>query len=543
MKEEMLMKKILALMMCVALAAGTLAGCGGGQTETIGGDAADGTGDEGADAEAAGDEAAAGEAASDLITDFGGETIVVALYCNDDSVPGKDRVFGKIKEYYLDTYNINVEFVTSLMGDYTQSVNMMLSSGEQVDIFSSGVMNFSNTVANESTYDLNEGNLLNNYGKDIVELIDPEFLKGCVVNGTLYGIPCMRDLASGMWCVVVDKEYMDGIDYDYSQINMEEVNPATAEDMTELFTQLHEAYPDVNVVYPWDYGYLGQKLAYDAIGGDVFGVLLDPSNSLEVSNLFTSDMFKEYCQLMYEWQQAGFMSKDAATETQNGGAQVIAGTLIADTTAGKPGIVRQKEAERGGRDSVVFQLGPDFVASSAPVGAAWSINSTTEAPEAAMTVLNDLYTSPVVTNLLLWGEEGVDYVLTESGHCTFPEGVTEQTVEYYNLVWAWMMPCEYPTYVREGDDIDLWEKTIDFNNNAMKSKALGFSFDSSEVSAEYTALTNVWEEYGNSLVFGLIEPEAGIAELNERLEAAGLQTYIDAKKEALEAWAAENGVE
>ena len=237
------------------------------------------------------------------------------------------------------------------------------------------------------------------------------------------------------------------------------------------------------------------------------------------------------------------MSKDAATETQNGGAQVIAGTLIADTTAGKPGIVRQKEAERGGRDSVVFQLGPDFVASSAPVGAAWSINSTTEAPEAAMTVLNDLYTSPVVTNLLLWGEEGVDYVLTESGHCTFPEGVTEQTVEYYNLVWAWMMPCEYPTYVREGDDIDLWEKTIDFNNNAMKSKALGFSFDSSEVSAEYTALTNVWEEYGNSLVFGLIEPEAGIAELNERLEAAGLQAYIDAKKEALEAWAAENGVE
>ena len=37
MKEEMLMKKILALMMCVALAAGTLAGCGGGQDENIGG--------------------------------------------------------------------------------------------------------------------------------------------------------------------------------------------------------------------------------------------------------------------------------------------------------------------------------------------------------------------------------------------------------------------------------------------------------------------------------------------------------------------------
>lgn len=314
------MKKILALMMCFGLAAGTLAGCGGGQSETAGDDAAASVADDSGDA-GNGTGANAGESAEGLITDFGGETIVVALYCADDSVPGKDRVLGKISEYYLDTYNINVEFITSLMGDYTQSVNMMLSSGEQVDIFSSGVMNFSNTVANESTYDLNEDNLLNNYGKDIVELIDPQFLNGCVVNGTLYGIPCMRDLATGMWCVVVDKEYMDGIGYDYSNINMEEANPATPEDMTELFTQLHEAYPDVNVVYPWNYGYLGQKLAYDAIGGDVFGVLLDPANSLEVSNLFTSDMFKDYCQLMYEWQQAGFMSKDAATETQDGGAR------------------------------------------------------------------------------------------------------------------------------------------------------------------------------------------------------------------------------
>ena len=84
---------------------------------------------------------------------------------------------------------------------------------------------------------------------------------------------------------------------------------------------------------------------------------------------------------------------------------------------------------------------------------------------------------------------------------------------------AWMLPCEYTTYVWEGDDIDLWEKTKEFNNNAMKSKALGFSFDSSEVSAEYTALTNVWTEYADGLVFGMIDPAVGIPELNKRLEA------------------------
>jgi len=77
----------------------------------------------------------------------------------------------------------------------------------------------------------------------------------------------------------------------------------------------------------------------------------------------------------------------------------------------------------------------------------------------------------------------------------------------------------------------------------MKSKALGFSFDSSQVSAEYTALTNVWTEYADGLVFGMIDPAVGIPELNKRLEDAGIDTYIEAKTEALNAWAAENGIE
>lgn len=530
------MKKTLALLMCAVLTAGLISGCTGSPQK-----------EDAAPAEAALEEKDAAvseeDAADSSVTDFGGETIVVGLYCGDDSVPGKDRIFKKINEYYMEKYNIDVQFVTANMGDYAQSINMMLSSGEQMDIFSSGVLGFSNTVSNESTYDLYQDNLIGKYGKDVLELVDPAFLKGCVVNGSLYAVPCMRDLATGMWCIAFDKKYLDGIGYDFSDVNTEECIPSTEEEMTELFAQLHEAYPDVNVIYPWNHGYLNQKLLYDPIGGDNFGVLLDPANSLEVSNLFTSDLFREYCELMYKWQQAGYISKDAVTETQNGGAQIIAGTLMCDATAGKPGIVRQKEVERGNLDSIVFQLGENFVNSSQASAASWSINSSTEAPEAAMVVLNDLYTSPIVTNLLLWGEEGIDYVISEDGHVTFPEGVNKDNADYYNMLPAWMLPCEYTTYVWEGDDIDLWEKTKEFNNAAMKSKALGFSFDSSQVSAEYTALTNVWTEYADGLVFGMIDPAVGIPELNKRLEDAGIDTYIEAKTEALNAWAAENGIE
>ena len=81
-----------------------------------------------------------------------------------------------------------------------------------------------------------------------------------------------------------------------------------------------------------------------------------------------------------------------------------------------------------------------------------------------------------------------------------------------------------------------------FNDNAVKSKALGFTFDNSDYSSEYTALTNVYDEYAKQIMFGLVEPENGIAEMQAKLEAAGLEDYMAAKQKALDEWAAANGI-
>lgn len=86
-------------------------------------------------------------------------------------------------------------------------------------------------------------------------------------------------------------------------------------------------------------------------------------------------------------------------------------------------------------------------------------------------------------------------------------------------------------------------KKEDFNNNAVKSKALGFTFDNSDYAAEYTALKNVYDEYIKQIMFGFVEPESGIAEMEEKLESAGLNEYIEAKQAAIDEWAKENNVE
>ena len=44
-------------------------------------------------------------------------------------------------------------------------------------------------------------------------------------------------------------------------------------------------------------------------------------------------------------------------------------------------------------------------------------------------------------------------------------------------------------------------------------------------------------------MFCFVEPESGIAEMEEKLESAGLNEYIEAKQAAIDEWAKENNVE
>ena len=120
--------------------------------------------------------------------------------------------------------------------------------------------------------------------------------------------------------------------------------------------------------------------------------------------------------------------------------------------------------------------------------------------------------------------------------------MTADNSEYYNNV-NWELPNQFIAKVWEGDSLSIWDDMEKFNDEAVRSKALGFSFDNSDVASEYTALTNVYDEYGTALLYGFTDPDTGIPEFVQKLQDAGLEKYIAAKQAALDAWAAENGIE
>ena len=470
------------------------------------------------------------------------QKIIISFFDWTGAPAGIDRINEALSEHTRETLGVDIELMIIDSAAYSEDMKLMLSSGEQVDIFSTCGPGYMTCVNNGYTLDLEEDDLFQTYGEGIQEKVRAEYLDACRVGGVLYGAPPIKDYAIQTSAVCIGQEYLDAIGYDYDAAEKDDLGYAKVDwdEINKIFAQIHEAFPDKYVMAIQD-NELTQGSTVDNIGGDYYGTLLDPVNSLKIENVYESDIFKEWCERAYEWNQNGYLSKDAMTDKTGASAKVKSGAYMAMMACCKPGYETQITGECG-RSMKVFDVGESFMSSSSVSSFPWCINQNTDDPVAAMQVLDALYTDSVVENLICWGQEGVEYTVNDEGTINYAEGVDANNSEYYPNV-LWMMPNPYVAHVWEGDSLDIGQQMSDFNDNCPnKSKALGFTWDNSDYSAEFTALQNAYDQYGLIAVYGFEEPEKAIAELNEALKAAGLEEYMAAKQEALDEWAAENNI-
>ena len=459
------------------------------------------------------------------------EKIIVSFPTWTGAPADTEKVQEAINDITRDKIGVEVELSITDFGSFNQNTTLALSANEEIDVLC--CMGFPYTSAIQQGYltDLEENDLLATYGPDIADAVGQENIDACRVNGTLYGLPSNRDLAQGRGCVAIATEYLDGIGYDTT--SDDETIKISQDELDDIFAKLHETYPDKEVYRPIS---VSQSTNVDALGGSLFGVLLDYGQNTEVVNLFTSDVYRDYCKRIYGYNQKGYISADATTDTTAVGELVKAGTLMSYTTGGKPGI-KSQESTLTGRDMTIFQTLDDFVSSTSVAGMPWTIPISAQHKEAAMKFLNECYSNPEIANLLAWGIEGVHYKVGDDGLATYADGV-DASNSGWNHSMGWMMPNQFITYVWEGNDPELWNKMREFNANAQVSKASGFTFDTSNVANEVTAVQNVYNEYQSSIEYGFVDPDTAIDEMNDKMMTAGLQKIIDEKAAQLAAWEA-----
>lgn len=98
--------------------------------------------------------------------------------------------------------------------------------------------------------------------------------------------------------------------------------------------------------------------------------------------------------------------------------------------------------------------------------------------------------------------------------------------------------AETISYVWDGDSPTIWEDTTAWNDSAIVSPAMGFTWDNANVLNEVTAVRNVRGKYANALECGSIDPAEALPAFLEELETAGANTIIEEKQKQLDEYLA-----
>lgn len=506
------MKKMKKRVISLSLAMGmvlALAACGGsGDTDTSG-----------------------SGSSSDASADDGEIAHLVMSFRTNGTVPSEDnihRIEDAINEITREKIGAEIELMIIDSGSYKQQMTLILSGDEQLDIMGANAALIPQSVAAEQLRDLQP--LLEEYGQDILSLVSEKTLQCGYFDGTMYCLPVVCDTACGYGYYSMNKEIVDKYNIDVDAIK-------TYDDLTEVFQLVHDNEPDINIVASATAGYspMQYNVQWDKLG-NYFGVLDNyGQDDLTVVNLFETDAYREYLEVMRDWYERGFISNDISSSTESGAAQVKAGTLFAYANANKPGIDAQ-EQQNSGVEMTGAQVLETFTISGN--NWQWTIPENSAYPEKAMQFLNLLYSDSDILNLIVYGQEGEDYVVHDDGRIGYPDGIDATSVGYSCANMLWSFGYEFNAHVWETNEADVWDQTKEWNTTGLVSKAYGFVFNNTPVANEVAAVQNVYDQYRMSLECGLVDIDEALTQMNEEMYAAGLQTIIDEKQRQLDEWAA-----
>lgn len=449
------------------------------------------------------------------------EKIKIYLPCAG-SFDDAQAVMEKVNEISREKIGVEVEFKFYQFGQWFQQYSLFISGTEDCDVIAN-YGGYLNAVSQGAAYELND--LLDKYGKDIVAL-EGDYIKSGMVNGTQYAIPIYASYAWTMG-IIYRQDIVD-------ELGLTEQVAAvkTLEDWEPILKAVKEKKPEIipfvsnsgNTAATFQYG------TWDSLGNN-YGVLMNGGAGTKVENLFETEEYANLCKILYDWNKKGYSSKDIQTQTdaftvmtQNDAAFCTLGqadfntAFYQSTTCNRPiGVVMLDTPAARTYDNVTY-----------------TIMSNTEHPEAAMKFMNLWFSDEEIGNLISYGIEGTHYVLDENGMGSYPEGKDATNCGYHpgsgisntnRIRWN----TESATYA---------EDLIKSNNNAVKSNAIGFAFNTETVTNEITQLDNVCSKYQIGLECGVLDPDKYLPEFQKALKEAGLEKVIAEKQAQLDAFLA-----
>ncbi|PJI07573.1 MULTISPECIES: ABC transporter substrate-binding protein [Clostridium] len=461
---------------------------------------------------------------------------IVYAYVTFNKVPDDSQlktVESAIDKITVPKINVKVKLKPLSVSNYSQQISLSIQSGEQLDVFHT-LGDLNQYISKNELLPLDD--LLNKYGKETKEIVGNTFLKTTEANGKTYAVPSYKGVAIAP-NLVYRTDIMKDLGVDPNSIK-------SIDDLNALFAKVKEKYPSMIPIAPTNQGYSGVLATLtdvDYLTDDLFkptAVLM--GNNTKVQDYYETDAFKQKIKIARDWYNKGYLSKDAATTTTLATELISADKCFSYVAsyAGKESAA-QISALTGKKMGMV-RLAEPYLSTTSVNAVSWGIASTSKKQEAAMKFLNLTYSNKDIVNLLVYGIEGQDYVKTDKDHLKYPNGKDSNSVPYTAALSCGIIGNQFNQYSLEGqstDDLKLMEKE---NKNSAMSKAFGFTFDSSNVKTEYSAVMNVINQYLPGLNCGSLDPDTELPNFIKKLKEAGMDTIVKEKQKQLDQWLSKN---
>lgn len=461
------------------------------------------------------------------------ERTTVTWYAVGGNCDSQDRI-SELGTKLLNDAGIDVNFEIKWLGwdTYDNTISNMIVTGEEFDIFNRDISTINNYALNGGIYEITEEDL-ETYLPEVVANMGEDLIDSCRYGSALYATPVAHEFAQWRG-VLYNKAIADEYGIDMSSVK-------SIDDLDAVFAKLKEEAPDIYALDPLGSEDILMVMAdldvVNRAGSLALG--MDLTDEVDgVYNIYSNEKVVSAFKKLKEWNEAGYIFDD--TTADNISLFRSEGKIFCQICRMKPGTAEQYSTSSVTLDKVLFDEQSIRTFCDFPGGWGNGISATSDNPQAAMQVLNFAYSNQEFIDLLIFGEEGVDYTKDADGIVTVNDSGYGAQV-YANA--SWQMGNHYINSVTSAQVAsglsELGSVMKEFNDAAVSTKHTGFYFNALDYSGEVSAIANTCSEYTTSLYLGEVDVDETLAEFNEALEANGIQTLVDAANEQYQEFLAE----
>ena len=518
------MKRIIALLLLVAMTLGMLAGCGTKapeETKPVTGEST--------------------PVAEDALVKNGvdiSETVNLTMYLYGSAGVANQDILDALNEILLKEINATLEIKYIDWGDIATKYPLMWASGEEFDM--SYIASNTNTpyallVNQEALVDITD--MLDTVAPTLKAELDQVAWDSMNVNGRIYGVPSTYSEFTAYGFVTrTDLMEKYGIESIASVEDMEKYMDAA---VAEGIIPLNGSSAMANDLYRMFIALNNDWIDAPGIPESELYLATSAANPTEIFHPAFTDEFEQFAIMMHEWQAKGYWSKDVLAAAQDDKDNFLNGLSAAFIThqpdwTGAKGSYDEK-LPGVGTEFYCFPEANGKIVRKAGVENATGISTTSQNLERSLMMIEMLMTNEDCYRLFQFGILGRQYEIVD-GKVVQPESFNAEVDAGGFCGWA--LRTDKLNLPMASEDERRYSLNEEWKKVAIDNPFVGFAFDASAVSAELSAIANVNAQLGLQILLGkTADPVAAVAQYRQQLEAAGIQTLLDAVNEQYGAFA------